>query len=289
MKIADTVLWQVARLSGTLAGMNSPARRRSRRDWFSNEPGSWAIVLMPSLAAWIATGPTWASTWLVALWALCYCLQFTAARWFKAHFRRRWLLPVAVYGTALVAAGLPFLILHPGMLRWAPIYMVLCAGSMLGAYLRREHSLWANACAVLASSTMVLVVGWFGSHASPKTAALGQTLSWPLLPAAAFPTAALTMAATFALELFGSVFFVKTMIRERGDRRYLAASWTWHLLLCAAGFAMGPWYALLAIVLLARATLMPLVGARRKVPTKAVGMTECVCITLTFVVSLLAM
>ncbi|WP_033516556.1 YwiC-like family protein, partial [Bifidobacterium cuniculi] len=269
--------------------MTSLARRRSRRDWFSNEPGSWAIVLMPSLAAWLALGPTWTSTWLVALWALCYCLQFTAARWFKARFRRRWLAPVAVYAAVLVAAGLPFLILHPGTLRWAPIYMVLCAGSMLGAWLRREHSLWANACAVLASSTMPLMIGWFGSHASPATAALGRTLSWPWLPAAAFPGPALAIAVTFALELYGSVLFVKTMIRERGDRRYLAASWTWHLLLCAAGFAMGPWYALLAIVLLARATLMPLAGARRKVPTKVVGMVECVCITLTFVVSLLAM
>ena len=107
------------------------SKRHSVRDWVSTEPGAWSIALFPSLAAWAAAGPTWALTWLVALWALCYCVQFTAARWCKSRFRRRYLTPMVTYALILAAAGVPFLVLHPGILWWAPIYVALCGVSLI--------------------------------------------------------------------------------------------------------------------------------------------------------------
>lgn len=248
-------------------------RRRSLRDWTSTEPGAWSIVLFPSLAAWAATGPTWTSTWLVALWAVCYCVQFTASRWCKSRFRRRYLTPMLTYALILAAAGVPFLVLHPAILWWAPIYAVLCGVSLLASWMRRERSLWSNLAAVLASSAMAVVVAPFGSRCPAPSAT--DRLTWPVAPAL-FPGVGVEIAVSFALALFGSVLFVKTMIRERGRRGYLHASWTYHAVLVAVGFLCDVFYGVLALALFARAVALPLVARRRPVPVKAVGITESV-------------
>ena len=81
------------------------------------------------------------------------CVQFSAAHWFKAHFSRRYLPPMLTYAVALIVIGLPFLITHTGILRWAPLYKVLVALSMLSSWLRKERSLWGNAVSVIAASS----------------------------------------------------------------------------------------------------------------------------------------
>ena len=68
----------------------------------------------------------------------------TAARWFKSRFARRWMPPTIVYSAALCVVGLPFVIMRPGALRWAPSFVVLAGLSFLAAWLRRERSLWGN-------------------------------------------------------------------------------------------------------------------------------------------------
>ncbi|PAU70143.1 YwiC-like protein [Bifidobacterium italicum] len=247
--------------------------RRSVRDWVSTEPGAWSIVLFPSIAAWVATGPTWTSTWLVALWAVCYCVQFTAARWCKSRFRRRYRTPALTYALVLATAGVPFLVLHPGILWWAPAYVVLCGVSLLASWMRRERSLWANLAAVLAASAMAAVVAPFGTRCPAPSAT--DRLPRRYDPAL-FPSVGVEIAVGFALALFGSVLFVKTMIRERGHRGYLHASWTYHAVLVALGFLCDILYGALALVLLARAVALPLIARRRPVPVKAVGITESV-------------
>ena len=52
--------------------------------------------------------------------------------------------PMIVYSTALCVVGLPFVIMRPGALRWAPSFVVLAGLSFLAAWLRRERSLWGN-------------------------------------------------------------------------------------------------------------------------------------------------
>lgn len=258
---------------------------KSRRDWLSNEPGAWAIVLMPTLSALFTCGPTLALCWVAVAWACCYCVQFSAARWFKSRFRTRYAAPTLTYLGALAAIGVPFVVLHPGVLRWAPLYIVLTAGSMLGAWMRREHSLWANACAVLASSAMPLVMQPYGAHATYAMQLAGDTLpsvhNW--FPAGTFAQPALTLSLAYAAMLGGSVLFVKTMIREQGNRAYLAASWIWHIAICAVGFAVSPWLGAAGALLLLRAIGLPLIARVRRVPAKYTGITECVASTLCFV------
>ena len=138
-------------------------RKTLKRDWFDNQPGAWVMVMLPAVAGFFIGGPNLDTLWLLATWAVCYCVQFSAAHWFKAHFSRRYLPPMLTYAVALIVIGLPFLITHTGILRWAPLYIVLVALSMLSSWLRRERSLWGNAVSVIAASAMATVIASFGS------------------------------------------------------------------------------------------------------------------------------
>lgn len=137
---------------------SEPSRPLSTKDWVPDQPGAWALALLPALAGMVIGGFDAGRLWLTGAWLLCYCVQFTAARWLRSRFQRRYLPPVLTYAALLAVAGVPLLAMHPLILMWAPLYVV-CAGiSFLGAWLRRERSLWANAAAVIATSMMAYVV-----------------------------------------------------------------------------------------------------------------------------------
>lgn len=152
---------------------------------------------------------------------------------------------------------------------------------LFAAWLRRERSLWGNAVAVLATSMMTVVIASFGDRLPPLCGAGGGQVSCDAVaqyrqgiralpdwrswtdvqawwPAYSAPKAALTAAIVFALTQYGSVLFVKTMIREYGKRSYLVASWVWHAALAITGFAVNMWLGVVAVVLLTRSVAIPL-------------------------------
>lgn len=68
----------------------------------------------------------------------------------------------------------------------------------------------------------------------------------------------------------GTVFYVKTMIRERGNPAYRRWSAGYHVLAFAAVAWLGPWPAALFAWLLVRAVLLP----GRALTPKRVGLIE---------------
>lgn len=164
-----------------------------------------------------------------------------------------------------------------------------------------------NAVAVLATSMMTVVIASFGDRLLPLCGAGGSQVSCDAVaqyrqgiralpdwrswadvqawwPAYSVPKAALTAAIVFALTQYGSVLFVKTMIREYGKRSYLVASWVWHAALAITGFAVNMWLGVVAVVLLTRSVAIPLRfrGQRRPKPMIA-GVTEAMCLLLVFI------
>lgn len=164
-----------------------------------------------------------------------------------------------------------------------------------------------NAVAVLATSMMTVVIASFGDRLPPLCGAGGSQVSCDAVaqyrqgiralpdwrswadvqawwPAYSVPKAALTAAIVFALTQYGSVLFVKTMIREYGKRSYLVASWVWHAALAITGFAVNMWLGVVAVVLLTRSVAIPLRfrGQRRPKPMIA-GVTEAMCLLLVFI------
>lgn len=312
-------------------------RASTIRTWIPDQPGAWAMVLSPALSGLIVGGANIDSVWLFVAWTLCYCVQFTASRWLKSRMSRRYLKPMLGYLTALAIVGLPFVITRPGIMRWAPIYMVLAALSLLAAWTRRERSLWGNGVAVAASSLMAAVETSFGTRniagaacavingslnrflgdgSSTVVAAAGRcetsinagmdaVRSLPVpgdwWNAYSLPIVGVLLAALFAVVQFGSVLFVKTMIRERGKRSYVTASWIWHgVMLLGAGGTAGVsvsrgWDRLdaasvllvvLVVWLLARAVVLPILGRFRPLKPLIAGVTEMMSTVLTFALSL---
>lgn len=178
---------------------------------------------------------------------------------------------------------------------------------LFAAWLRWERSLWGNAVAMLATSMMTVVIASFGDRMLPLCGAGGSQVSCDAVaqyrqgiralpdwrswadvqawwPAYSVPKAALTAAIVFALTQYGSVLFVKTMIREYGKRSYLVASWVWHAALAITGFAVNMWLGVVAVVLLTRSVAIPLRfrGQRRPKPMIA-GVTEAMCLLLVFI------
>ena len=275
------------------------------------------MVMLPAVAGSIIGGPNLDTLWLLVIWAVCYCVQFSAAHWFKAHFASRWLPPMITYTVALVVIGLPFLITHTGILRWAPLYIVLVALSMLSSWLRKERSLWGNAASVIAAAAMATVAASFGSMneracssavafiGSEKTtssamlcgvnagdAAVRNMPGWEHLfdihawwPAGSLPMNGLIATALFALMQYGSVLVVKTMIRERGKRSYVVASWVWHvglLLLAAVPAGRSPYLIVMAALLLARAIALPVAARHRTLKPVVTGITEAFASVIAF-------
>lgn len=164
-----------------------------------------------------------------------------------------------------------------------------------------------NAVAVLATSMMTVVIASFGDRLLPSCGAGGSQVSCDALaqyrqgiralpdwrswadvqawwPAYSVPKAALTAAIVFALTQYGSVLFVKTMIREYGKRSYLVASWVWRAALAITGFAVNMWLGVVAVVLLTRSVAIPLRfrGQRRPKPMIA-GIAEAMFLLLVFI------
>ncbi|MBW3087678.1 YwiC-like family protein [Bifidobacterium sp. 82T24] len=256
-----------------------PIAGRALRRWIPDQHGAWAMVLLPAMAGMTLSGATPTQLWLLAAWLLCYFLQFSAARWVKSRFRRRYRKPMLTYGALTALVGVPFVLLHPEVLAWAPVFAVLLAVSLMASWNRRERSLWANAAAVLATATMATVMPLFGEHPTPGGTAVGFDVFGMHVPLSREGCYA---AAIFAFTQFGSVLFVKTMIRERGKSSYLRASVIWNVVLTCLGFAAQPTLGAGGATLVARSVVLPLLARNRTIGPMVTGLVECATSLMVF-------
>ena len=153
---------------------------------------------------------------LFAFWLLGYFAFHAASQWLKAPARRRagFVRPAWTYALASAACGVTTLVLGgPAMLGWVPVYLPLLVPALWLAAQRRERATLGGALTTAAAAVMVLVA----RYDSP----------WALLAAPDVRTPLLVAALAFAY-FFGTVLYVKTNLRERGNPRYLWASVGWH-------------------------------------------------------------
>jgi hypothetical protein len=247
--------------------------------WIPDQPGAWAMALLPAVGGVCIGGPSWRSCWLLAAWALCYCLDFTAARWLAVrshavggrptnmqhcanpashsehpsshttgtphalpHSRSRaYLTPVLVYALLVSVVGLPLLVLTPELLWYAVPFATLAALSLLAAWQRQERTLWGNAVSVLAAGCITLVTTATGSLNYLHDTGLWPIFGLPhddtyILGSPLLPVKGIIAAVAFILTEYASVLFVKTMIREHGNKNYYILSLAYHLALFALTF-----------------------------------------------------
>jgi hypothetical protein len=234
--------------------------RRALRRFVPPQHGAWAMLLVPWLAGVLAAGFRWPHLPLLGAWLTGYLFSYYLFQAVKTRRPGRVRTQLLVYAIPTVLLGGLVLAVRPHVLWYGPVYAILFAVNVGYAARRRERALLNDFASVVQSCLMVFVCATVADA-----------------PAAAVLPAFLAVTAYFV----GTVLYVKTMIRERGDAAYYRASVGYH----GAVFAVGAWLlqpvAVLFALLLARAVVFP----GRPMTPKQVGVLEIAASTLLLVVT----
>jgi len=251
-------------------------RRRAKAVWVPREHGAWSWLASPVIAGAILTGPQLHQLFLLGV-ALGGYLFFNAASWWaKMPPKRRGeaVRPIVLYaGVAglftialLISAGW-------GALGWLGVLAVPLGVAYLLTVRGAGRSLGSGLVTAVASSALLLVA----VQPDLPTFLRDPRANW------------LWAAAIMYGYTAGTVFAVKSMIRERDSNRFLGASAAWHaawVVVTSIGIVHGlsPVWALFFLGATMRATVLPLVTRRRPLRPMSIGLVE-----LGFTVGLLAL
>jgi len=197
--------------------------------WVPEQHGAWAMLAAPLLVGAVGGGPSWLHLLLALAWLVAYLAFQATALWLKARRRPRWWPPVRAYGALLVLLGVPLVVLDPLILWWGVPFAPLLAVGLWSSWARRDRSLLNDGATTLAACLMCVVAWQLGGR-----------------PFAA-PGEAWASAAVLWVYFFGTAFYVKTMIRERGNPVMLRVSIGYHALATLALLAISTVRSFLAI------------------------------------------
>ena len=227
------------------------------------------MALLPLALGLILGSAPWIDVLLLcaawfAAFASFHALELSA----RASARRRpALVPaLASWCTLTAVLGVPLLIRSPGLMGWAPAIVPLLALVLIEAARARTRSICARSAEILASSLM-----------TPVAAGLGQGSGGPnQAPAQAF-----VLGAVLAAYFLGTLPYVRSLVRGRGETRWILASGIIHalgLILVIILTALGRLHPALVLVwvgLALRAIVLPLrAGRGAPIPPKRIGLAE---------------
>jgi hypothetical protein len=207
---------------------------------------------------------------LALTWVLGYFAFFAGSLWLKSGRKPRYRSPMLVYGALTALSGLACLVAKPAIVGWLLVFVPLLGVGLWFAARRDERSVASGAATVLAAGLMVLVV----RHPDMREARLD---------------AAAGVAAVCVGYFFGTVLYVKTLIRERGSRAWLTASVGHHGLVAAVAGVLAvagrgsSWVVGFLTVVAVRAALVPLIWPMRgrRISPRNVGLVEAgLCVVL---------
>jgi hypothetical protein len=229
------------------------------------------MLAVPLLLGIAATAP---SPWhlLLGIAALAgYLGAATTQAWLRARRRPSYIPSLAVYGSLFAVAGLIVLVAFPALALSAVV--VLPAGALvIGGARPGTHRDLVNSLAQTAIALVLVPAAAYVSGAWEMEVVVGATL----------------VAAGY---LVGTVLVVRSVIRERGNRGFVAFSVGFHAAFLIVAMVALPWpYAACAAGLLARAIALPLVERRRAGTSRPlrpvqVGIVEMVASTVLVIVA----
>ncbi len=220
------------------------------------------MLTAPLLVGIVAGGPAWVHLPLTVFWFLGYFAFFATSLWLKSRRRPRYWPPVRAYTAAAAAVGLVVVLLEPRLLWWVPAFVLPLGVGLVAAASRHERDLLAGLTTVVGSCLMTVV-------AYDAGAGRADARAWWL-------------ALVLTLYFLGTVFYVKSAIRERGNRGFLAVSVAFHVVTAVLVTWLAWQLGLLFGVFAVRAAAVPRLGWS----PKQLGIGE---IMATVAVSLLAL
>lgn len=209
------------------------------------------MLVIPFLFGMLASTPGVVHVWLFTCWLLIYLLMFPLLQWVRTGKFGRVRGPIILYSLLLVPAAAGLLWIRPGVILMASLFLPLFAVNVYYAKRKRERALLNDMAAIVQFSLMVFV-----------SYRLGGGNDYHL----AFELFLISM-----LYFIGTAFYVKTIIRERHNKRFYGYSVIYHLGLTL----LSLWLPALilvaaAVILLARALILP----RTDITAKQSGMLE---------------
>ena len=210
------------------------------------------MLIVPFAVGALEGGPSWRHLPLLLTWLIGYFAFFAAGLWLRSRRKPRYWPPVRTYGALTVAFGL--VAIEPELLRWAAIFLPLLGVSLWCSWRRADRTLLNDGVTVLAACLMTVVATGVGAHGGEPGAPDLASLAW--LPGA--DQARPWVLAALLLGYFaGTVLYVKSMIRDRGDRGRYALSVAYHAAVCVPAAIAGPWLGAFFITLAVRAAVVP--------------------------------
>jgi hypothetical protein len=210
------------------------------------------MLVVPFVLGVMAGGAAALHLLLLPAWVLAYLASYYFLQWLRARRRQRFVRPLLVYGGLLAVVGAVLVLLQPELLLFAVLYL---PGVLVNVWYARRHddrSLVNGLVSVAQASLGVPLANAVGAHPD-----------WP---------AAWRLFALALLYFAGTVFFVKTMIRERESTGYYRASVGYHAAALVPAGLLSPWLLVPFALYLARAVALP----RRRLRPAQVGVVEIV-------------
>jgi hypothetical protein len=191
-----------------------------------HEHGGWAMVSVPFLLGMIVGNPQWMHFVLFLAWLSLYLFSYPLLQFIKRRANRaQWVKWGAIYGSLAVVFLVPPLISDPSLLYFGPLLMVLLLINIGFAKRNNERALLNDLCAILVFSIGGAAAYLLGEGSWDKTMVAVVLFSF--------------------LHFTGSVFFVKTVFRERENKRWMISSKVYHGLILVVPWIVGyPWMVL---------------------------------------------
>lgn len=233
------------------------------RAWIPPQHGVWAMLLLPYLAG-LQYGTTWLDAPLLVVWLAGWLASYYALLAVKTRRWRKVRTQVVTYSAVAGSAAVPLFLSRPELLWFSPAFAILLAVNAVASGIGQERATLNGLASVTMASLMAMIV--------PATAGESARLGGEA-------------ALVCWLYLAGSVFYVKTMIREFGSRPHRIISVAFHVLALLGVVAVAPWLALPFAWFLLRAAVLP--SRRLRVPI--VGAIEVInsLVLLTLLIALL--
>jgi len=211
------------------------------------------MLVIPFLFGLFTTRPVAIHALLFVFWLIAYLFTFPFLQWIKTKKLHLYKGPMMLYGSLFGALGMTLAIIAPSLLRWVPIFIPFFLINCWYARNNRERSFVNDLAAVLLFSMMVYV-----SHD------VGSLHNWQI---------AHQLFLLSIVYFIGTVFYVKTIIREKHNKIFYWYSVLYHLAAVIVSAVWYPWLVTVSLaILLVRAAWAP----RTKITVKRSGILEII-------------
>lgn len=190
------------------------------------EHGGWAMVSVPYIIGMAAAKPVLLHLPLFLAWLGLYMASYPFLQSLKKTSQRKtWLSWGIVYLLIAIAFLIPVLVFKPMMLWFAPVQLILIMVNVWHVLQKSERALLNDICAILLFCT-------------------GGAAAYMLGGGGFDPILAVVIGYNF-LYFMGTVFFVKSVFRERKNRRWTVIAKLYHAVMLVLPIFFGnPWMCL---------------------------------------------